>query len=121
MNIFKTNFFMDSQRKIEQWAMKNFFTISIFNFIIIILFLLRSAGYFEPYFLISVNFIVVVGLLLSILLLGSTSKEMFVVSLLFWLFAGLLKVLNIETWAERTVIYSVEALVIGIILLYYDS
>lgn len=120
MNLFKTNFFLKLLAKIDLWSRKKFLAISIFNFVVIVLFLLRSAGYFEPYFLISVNFIVVVGLLLSIILLGAKSREMFIICLLFWLFAGLLRILNIETWAERTVIYSVEALVIGLILLSYD-
>lgn len=121
MNLFKTNFFLELLARVDQWSRKKFLAISIFNFVVIVLFLLRSAGYFEPYFLISVNFIVVIGLLLSILLLGSKSKEMFIVSLLFWLFAGLLRVLNIETWAERTAIYMFEALLIGVILLIKES
>lgn len=121
MNIFKTNFFLNLLRKIDTWSKKKFLSISIFNFVIIILFLLRSAGYFEPYFLISVNFIVVVGLLLSIILLGAKSREIFIICLLFWLFAGLLRILNIETWAERTAIYTFEALIIGTIFLIKES
>ncbi len=108
-------------KEINNWALKNFLKIVVFNFVIIGLFLLRSAGYFDPYFYISVNFIVVVALVLSIILLSAKSKVLFIISLLFWIFSGLLKLLNLDVWAERTAIYCIEALVIGIILLYYDS
>ena len=95
--------------------------ISVFNLVIILLFLLRSAGYFDPYFLISVNLIVTVALILAIPLLGANSRTMFVASLVFWLFVGFLRVLNLDVWAERTAVYTYEALVIGVVLLIYEE
>lgn len=109
------------KESINSWAMKHFFQISVFNFVLIMLFLLRSAGYFDPYLLISVNFIVVAALIMSILLLKAKSNVMFIVCLSFWLFAGLLKIFNLDTWAERTAIYAIEGLIIGTILLVIES
>lgn len=113
--------FKNIEKSINDWAMKRFFQISIFNLVLIMLFLLRSAGYFDPYFLISVNFIVIIGLLMSILLLKARSNVIFMVSLLFWLFAGFLRIINLDTWAERTVVYCVEALIIGVVLLFKEN
>lgn len=106
---------------INSWAMKHFFQISIINFVLIMLFLLRSAGYFDPYFFISVNFIVVTGLLMSILLLKARSNVIFMVSLLFWLFAGFLRIINLDTWAERTTVYTYQSLILGVIILIIEN
>lgn len=111
----------DIKNKMNNWAMKNFLNISIFNLVMISLYLLRSAGYFDPYFLISVNFIVIIGLILSIFLFGANSRAIFIISLLFWLFAGFLLILNLDTWAERTAVYCVESLVIGVVLLFFED
>ncbi|OGM70779.1 hypothetical protein A2975_02720 [Candidatus Woesebacteria bacterium RIFCSPLOWO2_01_FULL_44_14] len=107
--------------QINRWAKRKFLQISVFNLVIILLFLLRSAGYFDPYFLISVNLIVTVALILAIPLLGANSRTMFVASLVFWLFVGFLRVLNLDVWAERTAVYTYEALVIGVVLLIYEE
>jgi len=101
---------------LKKWILENNFKIVVFNMIIIFLFLLRSAGYFQPYFSISVNFIVMFGLFLSYLLLGTRSRVTFFITLIFWLFAGVLQVLRINVWAERTGIYAFESLVFGVIL-----
>ena len=111
--------FRELYTKTSVWAKRKFFNIWIFNLIIILLFLLRSAGYFDPYFLVSVNLIIMIGLILAISLLGAGSRTMFVISLIFWLFAGLLRILNLNVWAERTAVYTYEALVIGVLLLFF--
>ncbi|MEK7169190.1 MAG: hypothetical protein AAB778_04210 [Patescibacteria group bacterium] len=82
---------------------------------------MRSAGYFLPFFGISVNFIVFILLILSIFLLNFNSRSMFFISLLFWIFACLIKILKIDIWAERTAIYTFEAFLIGVILLIKES
>ncbi len=107
------------KEKIDLWAKENFFNIVVFNLVIIVLYLLRSAGYFDPYFLISVNFIVIFGLVLTIFLFRAGSRLMFLTALLFWLFAGFLRILNLDTWAERTAIYCFESLIIGFVLLVF--
>jgi len=114
-------FIKELYAKTSLWAAKKFFLIWVFNLIILLLFLLRSAGYFDPYFLVSVNLIIMIGLLLAIPLLGANSRTIFVVSLFFWLFAGFLRILNLDVWAERTAVYTYEALVIGVLLLISEA
>jgi len=108
-------------KKIERWGGENVFKLLIFNTTLAFLILMRSAGYFLPFFGISINFIVLFLLVLSIFLLNANSKSIFIVALLFWLFAGLLKMLKIDIWAERTAVYTFEALLIGTVLLIIES
>ncbi len=105
----------------EMWGQNHIFRLIAFNTILVLLVLLRSAGYFYPFFGISVNFIVFVLIVLSILILHSGSRSIFFLAFLFWVFAGILKILGLDVWAERTSIYTFEALVIGTILLIYES
>jgi len=37
------------------------------------------------------------------------------------LFAGFLRIINLDTWAERTAVYCVEALIIGVVLLFKEN
>lgn len=106
---------------IQEWGNKHLFKMLVFNTILMFLVLMRSAGYFLPFFGISVNFIVLSMLVLSIFLLNSNSKTMFITAFLLWMFAALMKVLKIDIWAERTAIYTFEALFIGTILLIIES
>lgn len=110
-------FYLDSQK----WGNEHLFKMLIFNTILVFLVLMRSAGYFLPFFGISINFIVIFMLALSIFLLDARSKSMFTIALLFWLFACLLKVLRVDIWAERTAIYTFEALIMGTLLLIKES
>jgi len=99
-------------KRIDKWV--------LFNIALMSAFLLRSAGYFSPYLLISVNMIVVFALMLSIFLLKASYKTMFITALFFWVFAGLLGTLKINVWAERTTVYVFESLVLGVILLTWE-
>lgn len=109
------------QRDLQHWSNLHTFRMLIFNTILVFLVLMRSAGYFLPFFEISVNFIVMSMLILSIFLLGSNSRSMFFVAFLFWLFAALMQVLKVDIWAERTAIYTFEALVVGIVLMFFEN
>ena len=106
---------------IEKWSSKRYLNLVIFNLTIMLLVLLRSAGYFEPYFLITVNVIVMAALFLSILLLGARVRFIFLLALIFWVFSAFLRVIDVNIWAERSAIYTYQALVIGIILLVIKS
>ena len=99
-------------KRIDKWV--------LFNIALMSAFLLRSAGYFSPYLLISVNMIVVFALMLSIFLLKASYKTMFITALFLWVFAGLLGTLKINVWAERTTVYVFESLVLGVILLTWE-
>lgn len=107
--------------KLRLWIAKHYLQLALFNIILIVLVLLRSAGYFEPFFPITINVIFVFSLLLSVLLLGTNVRSAIVVAFVFWILAALFRILNINVWAERAAIYSYEALFVATILLLYKS
>ena len=107
-------------KRVDTWARKNIVGIFLFNLTLIVLALLRFGGYFNPFLPLNTNFIYFVSLILSIPLLRANSKAMFVVELLFWIFAGFLKVVRVDIWAERTVEYVFQAMLVGILLLFYE-
>lgn len=107
--------------KIKTWVADHYFNLIIFHGLVLLLFLLRSAGYFNPFLPISVNFIVLTSLVLSVFILGARSRAIFIIALAFWLFAGLIRIMQIEVWAERTAIYAYESLVLGVILLLWPE
>lgn len=109
------------KNKIHKWGEKYLFNMLILNTLLVFMVLMRSADYFLPFFGISVNFIVFVLLVLSIFLLKFNSRSMFFISLLFWLFACLIKILKIDIWAERTAIYTFQAFIVGLVLLIIES
>lgn len=109
------------REKLQNWVELHYFQLALFNVVLVILLLLRSAGYFEPYFGITINSIFLIALVLSIFLLGTRSRGAFAVALIFWLFAAVLKLVEIDVWAERNAIYSFQALVVGVVLLIWDS
>ncbi|MEK7526479.1 MAG: hypothetical protein AAB546_03295 [Patescibacteria group bacterium] len=109
------------KKDIQVWVTGHYFQIAVFNLIIILMFLLYSAGYFDPYLRITINIIVLIGLIVSIPLLNAGSRAILTVAILFWLFAAFLRVVKIEVWAERTVIYAYEALLLGVILLIKEN
>lgn len=107
--------------RLQDWALQRIFGVFVFNTVLVLLLLLHSAGYFSPYFPLTINTIVVIGMILSIFFLRMNSKNIFFLALFFWLLAAFLKAVGIEVWAERSAIYSFEALLIGIILLIIES
>lgn len=111
--------FIDLKKSyVRDWSNANLINLFLFNIAIAVMLLLHSAGYFAPYFPITINLVVLMSLILSIFLLGATSQAIFAISLLFWVFAGLLKVLGVDVWAERTTVYCFEAFVLGVILMF---
>ncbi len=92
-----------------------------FNIILMTLILMRSADYFKPFFPLSIHIIVLICFIISIPLLGVRDKTLFFISLVLWFSACFLKVIKIDVWAERTVVYSFEALFIGMILLLISN
>ena len=105
----------EKESKLAAWVQKKHFQLAIINVLLMILVLLSSAGYFAPYFPITINVIVIFGVLASIFLLKLDSRFAFGVALIFWVLAALFRSFRIIPWAERTAIYSFEALAIGTI------
>lgn len=107
---------------VREWLVVHQLQITLFNGFLMLLILLRSAGYFEPFIPISINLIFISALVLSIFLLGINSKGAVAIALIFWMLAGFFRVfLKIDVWAERTALYAFEALVIGVFLLIIET
>ena len=115
------NFATELEDKLKIWIENKYFKIALFNIILLMLVLLRSAGYFEPFFIISINFIVLCGLFLSITLLGLGSRFIFLMALIFWVFSAIVKIAGVDVWAERISIYTYQALVLGVSLIIIES
>ncbi len=107
--------------KIKIWVNRHYLQLAVFNLILIVLELLRSAGYFAPFFLISINFIVFIGLLLSVLILGANSKTIFIVSGFFLFITMIFSIFNLTVWAERSAIYFFESTLLAVIMFIVES
>lgn len=103
------------------WINAHIFPLLILNIYLVLLVLLRSAGYFEPYLSISINFIFVTSLLLTVFILNLSSKGSFIISLIFWTLSFILYYANILVWAERAGVYTYESLVLGVVLVFLES
>ncbi|KKU10007.1 MAG: hypothetical protein UX13_C0023G0007 [Candidatus Woesebacteria bacterium GW2011_GWB1_45_5] len=109
------------RKKLSAWGKERYLELAVFNVLLAILVLLHSAGYFNPFWLISINTIIFIMLCVSIVLLGMRSTAMFAVSFLFFAFSGFMKALNVAVWAERTSIYVFQALFLGILMLLFEN
>src|SRR3990167_6463467 len=105
------------EKDIGRWTGTHYLRLAIFNMIVMLMVLLRSAGYFDPYWPITINMVIFISLILSILLLETRSRVLFVVAIVFWVFAGFLRIIGVDVWAERTSIYVYQAIFLGTILL----
>jgi len=112
---------VNAQKKIAIWASSHFVNLAMFNTLLVILVLLHSAKYFNPFWTISINVIVLVSLIASVFLLGARSRSLFIVSLLFWFFAGGIRILGINVWAERISIYTFQSFFIGVLLFFIEA
>lgn len=110
-----------NQPRMVKWADDHLLGLFILNLSLMLLVLLHGAGYFTPFFDISINVIVLLFLILTVFLLGARSRVFFGATLLFWVFAGLLRILSVEVWAERTAVYAFEVLVLGVVLRFFES
>lgn len=105
--------------KLKKWIVEHYLQLAFFNGFLILLVLLRSAGYFEPYFTITINSIFVFSVFVSIFLLGLSARTAAVLAVFFWLLAALFRVLNIEVWGERAALYSYEVLIVSVLITIY--
>lgn len=65
------------ENNIKKWHSKYGYRLIFFNIAMMLLFLLGSVGYFYPFFPITINVIVMIGLILSVILLGANSRILF--------------------------------------------
>lgn len=116
-----SKYFGKKTLRFRLWVREKYFQLAILNVFLVILVLLRSAGYFEPYFPITINVIVILGILASIILLRVGSYFAFSASLIFWVLTAVFRILYIIPWAERTALYSFEAFGIGVFHLILEA
>lgn len=114
-------FLHNYQKKMTVWASSHYLNLAIFNILIMVLVLLHSANYFNPFWIISINVIVFLALVIAVLLLGARNRVLFLTSLGFWIFAGIIRVLRVEVWAERISIYAFESFVFAVLLFFMES
>ena len=112
---------LNFRKKLATWVSSHYVNLAIFNTLLVILVLLHSAKYFDPFWLISINTIVFISLITSVFLLGARSRSLFIVSLLFWILAGGMRILGINVWAERISIYMFQSFLIGVLLLLAEN
>lgn len=110
-----------STKVARKWIVTHQFQLALFNGFLMLMILLRSAGYFAPFVPITINLIFASALVLSVFLLGTNSMGAVGVALIFWGFASLLRILGIEVWADRAAVYSFEALSLGILLFVIEE
>lgn len=118
MNIVKKlrNYYRQRFSRVQFWTQKKIFGLFVFNLLVMLLIVLRSAGYFSLYFPITINFIVFSSLILAIILLEMKSRSLFVIALIFWVLTAFLRIVNIDVWAQRAAIYTFQALLVGLVL-----
>lgn len=109
------------RKKIQNWVSEHILGIFVFTLTLMLLILLYTAGYFHPFFELSINAIFFLSMVLAVFLLGANSRSLFTIGLIFWLLAGFFKVFAIDIWAERTAVYMFQALVIGVILTFVED
>lgn len=107
--------------KLRKWVARRYLNLAIFNIAVMVLILLHSAGYFEPFLPITINFIVLFAMILAIILLQANSRTFFILAILFWFFSAFIKLAGINIWAERTSIYVYQALVLAVLLIIYEA
>ncbi len=107
--------------KMTVWAKANVLGLFIFNAIILAIVLLRSVGYFAPFLPLGVNATFLIALLLAVVLFNGGSKFVFGWGLAFWILAGFFRVAGIDVWAERAAIYTFEALVVGVVMVFVEE
>lgn len=102
---------------LHKWVLRKLPMFFIYNVIVMLLVLMHSVGYFDPFFPISVNVIVMVSIVLAVLLLRLNSRFVFATTCFFWLVSAFFQISHIDIWAERAGIYTYESLFVGAIVL----
>lgn len=121
MKVRFNNYYRDILNRMEIWGSEHLIGLFVFNLLLILLLLLRSGGYFSPYFVITINTVVFMALVGSVVLIGARSGAIFLVALFFWIFALFLRLLGVEVWAERTSVYTYQALFLGVVLIILEN
>ncbi len=107
--------------KLAVWAQSHIANLFIFNLLLLLLLLLHSIGYFDPFLKITASFIIVFAMIASVVLLGLKTQGMIVITLIFWGITLAFKLLGIDIWAERLGVYTFYSLLLSIILFIIEA
>lgn len=105
---------------INYWAHERVMGLFVFNFVLMILVLLYNAGYFAPFYAITINLIIFIALVLAVVLLKVGSGVIIIASLLFWALAALFRMAEVGVWAERTAVYTYQSFIVGLLTYVYE-
>lgn len=99
-------------KKFREWADKHLAGLFVFNLLVLLLIMLQSIGYFDPFLKITATLIIVIAMVLSIFLLGVRANGIIILTLLFWSIGFIFKIFKIDIWAERLGIYTFYSLLL---------
>lgn len=105
---------------VREWSLKRTANLVIFNLSLLALVVLRSAGYFAPFFPLTITVLVFIAEVLAVVLLGLRSRGLFALAATFLIFGLILRLITIEAWAERMGIYTFESLLIGVFVSFLE-
>lgn len=108
------------KKKFDLWLYKRLGGLALFNILLMLMVLLRSAGYFAPFFPLSINTIVLLSMIMGIVLLGFREKELFVSAIVFLTISAVFRALAIEIWAERSSIYTYQAMILAVLISFSE-
>lgn len=109
------------ESQIASWAQKNLARLFIYEIVLMTLVLLHSLGYFHPFFVISAHFIIIFGLVFSVVLLRTRSNHIALFCIVFWLGALVFESLQVIVWAERLAMYAYETLLLCTVLIVFEN
>lgn len=111
----------DIDRRITKWTQQKGYRLFIYQIILLLLVLMHSLGYFDPFFEITAHFIILTAIILSVFLLQMQSIQIYFVAFVFWIITCFFQLMSIEVWAERTSMYAFESLCIATVSLLCAS
>lgn len=106
---------------LKKWSEKHLTGLFVFNVALVLMVLLSTAQYFNPFFYLGINTIFFISLIISIFLLGARVKTMMAIAVIFLALTAFLKVVRVDVWADRASIYFYQSLFLGILLLFLSK
>lgn len=107
--------------KTKAWFGEHLWGLAVLNIVLMLMVLLRSAGYFDPYFPLTINLIIFLTVVLSIFLLSFRDRELFVIATAFLILSGVFRLFEINIWAERASIYMYQAILLAVVLIFVEN
>lgn len=109
------------KNKISKWLDDNRGGVLLFNLSVLLLALLQTAGYFHPFFRITINFVILTSMILAIFLLHAGSRALFYMSFAFLLLTIFFKTFGVNVWSDRVSIYIFESMALASLMFIYET